>query len=287
MRRERALGVSTLFFGSGALAGVGLAGTTHSCWPLIAASSFAFLAAIQLMNRFAPHPIVHWIHAMTFESFAVLSAICLHPLSYFVSGRRSPSSVKGRPILLVHGYLHDASAWVYHIRQLKKAGLGPIYALNLGHPFRSMDRYAKNVREYAARIEKETGRSDLTLIGHSMGGLVSTLYATRIAPPDTVKQVITIGSPLGGTLVARIGIGPNAREMERNSELTIRLRKEIAQSKIPFYQIGTKTDQLVIPYSSAFVGDHPDRQFLLEDIGHVALLFSSRTANQIKAWLIL
>ena len=257
---------------------------------LILCAALAFLGLIRILNRMADrlpaqvaHPI-HWIHALAFEGFAVAATAFLHPVRYFSSQR--VGSPDGRPILLIHGYLHDSSAWVYHKRQLRKEGFGPIYVLNLGHPFRSIRHYAEKVKMKAEQIERETNRSDLILIGHSMGGLVSSWYAMRLAPPGKVTDVITIGSPLAGTYVAKIGIGPPAREMERDSELLEELREKIKKSAhTRFFHIATKTDQLVIPYSSALVGGHLERQYLLEDVGHVTLLFSPRVAKKISDWL--
>ena len=297
-RTTASLGISTcVFVGASLLTGL-LAAVEYSRFPIrssfifLLASAFLFLAILQILNRLAGHfpsflsRVIHWVHAMIFEGFAIVAALFLHPVAYFSRGKSMEGSRAGRPILLVHGYLHDSSAWVYHKMRLQNAGFGPVYTLNLGHPFRSIRRYAEKISALADQIEKETKRKDLTLIGHSMGGLVSCLYATEIASSGKVKEVITLGSPLGGTIMAQIGIGPNAREMERNSELAKNLGPAILKSKqTRYYQIATKTDQLVIPHASALFGSFPDRQLLMNDIGHVALLFSPRVADQIQSWL--
>jgi triacylglycerol esterase/lipase EstA (alpha/beta hydrolase family) len=244
-----------------------------------------------MLNRLADYipsilgRVIHWIHALVFEAFAVLAVFLLHPLKYLISCKLN-SAASGRPILLVHGYLHDYSAWVYQSYQLKAAGFGPIYMLNLGHPFRSIRSYAERIGKLAEKIERETKRKDLILIGHSMGGVVCVWYATQIAPSGKVTDVITMGSPLAGTVMARIAIGLNAREMEQKSPLVVELQQRIAASEhIRFYHIATRVDQVIFPYTSAFVGNNVKRQLILDDIGHVALLFSSRVSNKIKKWL--
>ena len=246
----------------------------------------AALGALRLLNRLSsyfPSPLatpIRWVHAIVFDLFALAALILCHPLR-FSAGYLAPAGPPdGRPILLVHGYLNDSSVWVYHKWQLARAGFGPIYTINLGNPFRSIGVYAEKVAKRAERIKEKTGRSDLVLIGHSMGGLVSSWYALQLAPPGTAAQVITVGSPLDGTHVARIGLGSAAREMERDSDFVKKLRREIAKGKeIPFVHMGTRTDELVVPYTSAFVGGHP--QFLLDGVGHISLLFSSRIAKQL------
>lgn len=245
--------------------------------------AFGWLGGIQLLNFAAPRlpfsRLIHWIHAMTFEFFAFLgvAAMRLIPIREKISG-------KGKPILLVHGYINNSSVWALQKKRLESLGFGPIYTINLGHPFLSIRTYAEKVKTKAEAIARETGSKQLILIGHSMGGLVSSWYATHLASPNTVTDVITIGSPLSGTSMARIGLGPNAREMEPNSLLLKELQLKISQNKqIRFSHIATRSDQLVIPGNSAIIAGN--RQFILEDIGHASLLYSSRVTDKISEWL--
>lgn len=255
----------------------------------VCASCLGILAFLKLFNSIAPSlprplaRLIHWIHAMTFEVFSLAFVFLLH-LGAPWRKVAPAGNLKGRPLLLVHGYCNDGGVWIYQKNRLAKENLGPIYTVDLGHPFRSMREYVKKVAEKAAEISKETGRKDLVLIGHSMGGLVSALYA--LEPSSSVSEIITIASPLNGTHVARIGIGPNAREMQRNSDLVVSLNKKIAADHPPrFYHMGTETDQLVLPTASSLVGNDPNRQFVFQDIGHTALLFSPRVAAKLIQWL--
>jgi triacylglycerol esterase/lipase EstA (alpha/beta hydrolase family) len=181
--------------------------------------------------------------------------------------------------------MQNASNWIYIKRFLCQKGLGPLYTLNL--PLWSSIRdYGDQVSQKAKEITQETGSNELTLIGHSMGGLVSLWYAMKIASPGTVRQVITIGSPIAGTHLAKLAIGPNGREMERGSEFVQELGKELGKnSQIPLYHIGSKIDQITVPYSSSLTGRHPEREYLVDDLGHMTLLMSSRIARKIEEWL--
>lgn len=232
-------------------------------------------------------PWIHWLYAMTIELLIFAACFFLRPFGYLANQDKSVGSSVGRPILLVHGYLHDSSAWTYMKQKLASEGFGPIYTLNLIHPFRSIRSYAQFVAKKAEKIAEATGRKDLILVGHSMGGLVSSWYATKLAPPGTVTDVITLGSPLRGTYVAWIALGPNGSEMRPGSEFIKELQTEIARSQdIRFYHIGTKTDQLVIPSSSAWLGDRKEKHFVVEDMGHVTLLFSKRVSKKTCQWLL-
>lgn len=228
---------------------------------------------------------LRWIWAMALEGPLYLGTLIIRLLPTLWSSKTLPGG-EGRPILLVHGYLNNAWVWIFFKRKLAAAGLGPIYLVNLGFPFLSMKTYAHRVRKKAKKIARETFCKDLILIGHSMGGLVSALYATKLAPKGTVRDVILIASPIEGTPVAHIGLGPNAREMRKGSQLLQRMDQGISQTPdIRFYQIATTCDQIVLPGISAGRLVPPERRFIVDNLGHVSLLFSSRIVNQVAHWL--
>lgn len=229
--------------------------------------------------------IAGWIHAQSLEVFYLLGC---HTL-FFLSIRNWKWNVhlEHRPLLLVHGYMNYNTVWLFHAKRLKKAGFGPIFTLNLGYPFRSIEGHAEKVKQKAEHIAQETGRNDLILIGHSMGGLVSSYYATELAEANTVTDVVTIASPLQGTHVARIGAGKCALQMRRQSDFVDELSQEILKSSFTrYYHIATELDQLVIPYHSSLLGDHFEHHYILDDIGHIALLFSEKVNRKIIEWLL-
>lgn len=249
---------------------------------------FGLVKMLNYLADFLPAPLkraIQWIHSMVFEAVAVATTFLLRLPGHFSKGSASSPDKAGRPILMIHGYLHDPSAWVYLKRDLANAGFGPVYTLHLTHPFRSIRDYAEIVAKKAKEIAKETGRTDLSLIGHSMGGLVSAWYALKVAVPEKAMDVITIGSPLKGTCAANIAIGPNGREMRRGSDFIRELQKEIGQTDRKFYHVASMADQLILPWLSALTGRHPEREYVLDDIGHMTLLLSPRVATQIKTWL--
>lgn len=244
---------------------------------------FAWVGGIGLLNKIAPKiPFarsIHWVHAITFEIFAFLGVIVLRLVPM-----RQNSSKKGKPILLVHGYMNHPSVWFFFKKNLEALGFGPIYTIRLGFPFHSIRTYAEKIGLKAEQIAKETKRKDLVLIGHSMGGLVSLLYAAKIAASNTVTDVVTIASPLHGTPMAYLGIGPNAKEMRPNSALLKEIYEGFEkEKKVRLFHLATKSDQLVIPGESAIFLEN--KHYLFEDLGHASLLYSKQAARQVADWL--
>ncbi|MBX7066583.1 MAG: hypothetical protein K1X28_05080 [Parachlamydiales bacterium] len=257
---------------------------------LIGAGWFLWSATIIWLNRVADGTMfestISQLHSLANEINSVIASSWLFPLTLFSSYHNPKGNPEGQPILMVNGYLSFGSTWHYQREKLAEEGFGPIYTMNVGSG-KSIRTYAEEVDEKIEQIRRETGRNDIVLVGHSRGGLVSSYYATYIAPGRQVEvtDLITIGSPLCGTPIAHYGPGHDAEEMRPEHIFHRDLREHInAHEGTRFFHIGSKTDEIV-PISSALIGDDAQRQFLLKDTGHLGLLFSSRVADQITRWL--
>lgn len=228
--------------------------------------------------------IIYWIYAQTIEIAAFLFLLILYLGTLTGLMKKHPIG-QGRPVLLVHGYCNGGFVWWFLKKKLFQLSNCRIYTIDLGYPFDSIEAYAQKVAILAGEIRKETNRADLILIGHSMGGLVSAYYALFLAPVQTVSAVMTIGSPMRGTVVSPIGLGRCARQMERGSAFIKMLDNRLSgQDAVEFYHIATKTDELVIPYTSSWPKGAKNL-YVIDCLGHVALLFSSRVAKKICQWV--
>ncbi len=189
------------------------------------------------------------------------------------------------PILLVHGYIFNQSAWLYIRHGLEKADTGPVYSLNLHPPFTSIENITKSLSKKIAEIEEETGTDKLILIGHSMGGIVSSYYAECIAAKDSIQGVITLGSPLQGSRLTAIGIGKNCTQMTPHSPFLQDLEKKRLASTIPYYNVASKLDNMIVPWDSALASKNIRDQYILDDLGHLSLLVSPKIVSKIIQWL--
>lgn len=136
----------------------------------------------------------------------------------------------GHPVLVLPGFIagdgstatlrrylaslgHDARAW----------GLGR----NLGP--RSIGSDGEILVERLRSIHERTGRK-VSLVGWSLGGVMARIVASRA--PDTVRQVVTLGSPFGGS--------PRATNVWRAYELLTGhrvgghdTRRQLAEASVP------------------------------------------------------
>lgn len=217
--------------------------------------------------------------------------ILLYPIRFISKDQkqvRNRYSLSAIPVLFVHGYLHNQMAWFWFTRYLqKKTGIGPLYSINLFPPFASIGTLAKQLKAKINDIKIETDASQVILIGHSMGGIVCSYFCEYLAKSKEVAMVITLGSPFKGTRIAMLGFGKNAKEMRPNSSFLTDLGERIQHSKIPYYSIASKIDNMIIPWQSALLSDESTikKQFILEDHGHLRLLTSLLVINKVAEWI--
>jgi predicted alpha/beta hydrolase family esterase len=205
--------------------------------------------------------------------------------------RKTPQNInhEGLPILLVHGYLQNQSDWLwFKARLLKTPNIGPIYSLNLYSPFDSIAKYAEKLKEEIADIRAETKQDKIILIGHSMGGLVSSYYSEFIAKPGEVAKVITLGSPFQGTRLAALGYGENVKEMSPNSSFLQHLTNRMQHSSIDYHYIASQIDNMIVPWQAAIPANKnpKNQELILEDHGHLRILISPKVVQQVADWVL-
>lgn len=222
------------------------------------------------------------------ELISLIACIALYIFRQTYFEPKQPASNQ-QPILLVHGYLHNSSGWIYHRRRLKKAGFSNVFTVDLGAlPTKSIAQYAEVLQRRIAEIAKITGRKDIRLIGHSMGGVVSAYYATHLAEKNAVDvtDVITLLAPLRGTKLHVIGVGPCVRDMAYESDFSKTLSSKInGCTKTRFFHIASKADLIIFPYTSALnypPCSEPEKSAnisIFPHLGHAAALFSKSISN--------
>ncbi len=169
-------------------------------------------------------------------------------------------------IILVHGYLATVHHWIIFRRFLQQRGRCDIVSFGYRSYSRDIETAAD---ELAALAERYAGRG-VIFIGHSLGGLLAVRAAAKL-PAESAK-VITLGSPLAGTAMARIAITPNARKLLPESGI-IRKTKEILRTKnFPLTCYWSEFDRIILPPESA-APENGDR-VELPGMSHAGYLFS-------------
>ena len=77
------------------------------------------------------------------------------------------------PVLLIHGYMADASVWNKWVDLLKKDSIAvyPITFKQSDDKCGSAAEHAKELSKIIGQIKEETGQNKVNIVGHSKGGL--------------------------------------------------------------------------------------------------------------------
>jgi triacylglycerol lipase len=231
----------------------------------------------------SPAPPLGWRRAvcMVFaEYFAFLRLfLVILPWERFWMGADRLPPHGGRLLLLIHGYGCNRASWWWLRRRLEAAGFS-VATVNLEPVYTSIDDY---VATLDARIEAACRAAccdRLTLIGHSMGGLAARAYLQRHGTAR-VEQLLTLATPHSGSVLARMGMGANARQMEPGSPWLKSLWSHAPD--LPMVALRCSHDNFVMPQDNQRFPGALDIE--LPGLGHLAMLFSDHTEKALLSVL--
>ncbi len=172
----------------------------------------------------------------------------------FLSRKRSdhlPAEARGRRgLVLVHGFFCNRGLWLRWQARLIELGV-PHVAVDLEPPFDSIDAYVPVIDAAVRRVHAATGLAPV-IVGHSMGGLASRRWWVEPGNDDRLHHLITIGSPHGGTWLARWAYSRNGREMQLASAWLQALKaREPAGRAARITCFWSECDNIVFPPSTA------------------------------------
>lgn len=205
------------------------------------------------------------------EPWEVVKASCVYPFGLkepFQFYGMNPSSITieqshKRPILLIHGNLHNQSAWLGLARELKGANLGPVFTLNLpsgtitGRDFALLGEKIDRIKRL---YQKEI---TIDLIGHSRGGDLAGELGDSVS-----RAGVNFGK------VIKIGVPFSKREIEELKWIHPNFTERI-------FEITAKHDVLVGKRPSYV----PSKCHLEVNTGHLGLLYSPAVYAEIINFL--
>lgn len=181
------------------------------------------------------------------------------------------------PILLVHGYGVSRGCWWSLRRRLEAAGQ-TVATLSMVPAYTSIGKLVPQLKQRIEEVCLATGARRVTLVAHSMGGLVCRSYLARHGD-EQVARLVTLATPHHGTELARLGIGRNAREMEPDS---LWLRDMAGEAvKVPTVSLRNPYDNYVMPQDNQRLPGAKDVE--LPATGHIAMLYNREIANIVLA----
>lgn len=183
---------------------------------------------------------------------------------FHTRSERGIGPTHGRVVLMQHGYVNNGAVWFFTARALEARGYR-VFTMDQP-PFASIDTMGDLLDERVDEVLRITGATQLTLVAHSMGGLICRAYLRRHGG-DKVDQLVTMGSPHQGTFHARLARGANGLQMRSGNVWLKSLGESLVG--IPFTSIYSIHDTIIAPQDSSVVVGADNIQ--LSGVGHVSM----------------
>lgn len=118
------------------------------------------------------------------------------------SATASTNGSEPLPVLLIHGYMLDASVWKKWEDLLKKDNIPafPITFSQSDDKCGSAAEHAMELSDQIGDIKDKTGQNKVNIVGHSKGGLDARVYLANNT--QEVANLIMIGTPNAGSPLA-------------------------------------------------------------------------------------
>lgn len=237
---------------------------------LLAAGSFVAKAALGDWSGTLRGPLRRWGPAVLSE-VAWMSRLYLwdQPLR---QPRWHIERAGGTPLVLVHGFCCNGAVWA-PLLDAYDPGKRSVVAVSL-EPF-YLDIEAQLARLDAAvrAVCVASGHDGVVLAGHSMGGLLSRIYAAR--HPDRVRGCLMVAAPHRGTLLAGWIFGAERGPPTPGARWLAAFHASTPVPAMPAMNLWTPDDNIVVPAdSSAEVPGVPSHA--LPGQGHMAIIAAAR-----------
>jgi palmitoyl protein thioesterase len=189
------------------------------------------------------------------------------------------------PVLLLHGFVDNRSAFALLRRSLQRHGWTRIQALNYSPLTGDIRTAARQLAPHIERISEQSGNRRVDIVAHSLGGLIARYYVQRLGGDSRVRTLVTLGTPHSGTrAIPALAPHPLARQMRPGSEVLEELAGPAPGCRTRFVAFWSDLDQLMFPVEAARL-THPDlqaRNIKVSGIGHLALPVHGTVAAEIR-----
>jgi len=192
-----------------------------------------------------------------------------------------PSPAHPKPVVLIHGTWENAYDNWNGLSPILTAQGYCVFAVNYGNTTGlawlngtgDMIAAANQIATFVAKVRAATGASQVSLVGHSQGGAQARYYANLLAPKGEVADVIALApsnhpTNLDGIVNLKnvLGLDPivavtfnllkmPAAEQQSTNSLFYRNLNGNGETVagIRYTTIATKFDEVVTPYTQAFI----------------------------------
>lgn len=187
-----------------------------------------------------------------------------------------------RLIVLTSGWGKVDLGWTFLSRKFRSAGFDVIWA---SYPLRglvSIEESAQEVYKVLPVLNEEYDH--ITLIGHSMGGLIGRYIVQKMDGHNYIDSYVSIGTPHHGTPIAVLGRWSESAEQMRPNSIFLQDLNTTQWPNVPALTISGGFDRIVFPQARATFDGASDHAHIKKTT-HTGLLLHPRCYQEIWGWL--
>ena len=191
------------------------------------------------------------------------------------------------PMLLVHGLVDNRSIFTVMRHALRRRGFASVCTWNYSPMLRDVESAAAALGRHVEEVCRQTGHERVHVVGHSLGGLVARHLVQRQGGDRRIAELVTLGTPHGGTLWAHLMPTPLVRQLRPGSALLQELAEPAPGCRTRVTAVYSDLDQMLVP-SAVGRCDHPDlraRNVLVRGVGHMSLPIHRGVVDEVAATL--
>lgn len=212
------------------------------------------------------------------EALAVGAAVARYRRRFEVPvrPRSSRPTWTTRPVVLVHGFGHNAGAWSGLATRLAAAGFFDLSTVTYGIDD-DVPQIAARITEQVDAITTARDVDRVHLVGHSLGGVAIRYWYDVLGGDEQTDAVVTLGAPLRGVIWSRLPLlRPPGRDLAPGSRVNTALGRR-RRGHDQWTTIGGTFD-FVVPPARAHLDD---TEAVDVATGHAGLLRSARAAGEV------
>jgi pimeloyl-ACP methyl ester carboxylesterase len=212
------------------------------------------------------------------EALAVGAAVAHYRRTFVVPepstiGRESWAT---RPVVLVHGFGHNAGAWSDLAARLVAAGFVDLSTVTYGIDD-DVPKIAARIAEQVDAIAASRAVDRVHLVGHSLGGVAIRFWYDMLGGDEQADAVVTLGAPLRGVIWSRLPfVRASARDLAAGSHVSTAL-KHRRRPHDHWTTVGGRFD-VVVPPARAHLDD---AEIVDVPTGHAGLLTSPQAGGAV------
>lgn len=188
------------------------------------------------------------------------------------------------PVLLIHGFLGTRGSMFILERRLEHDG-ACVFSFDLGllnrHDIRaSATRIQRKIDSILAQVNVDR----IDVVGHSMGGLIGLYYVKRLGGANKVRKLVMMGTPVGGTWTALLGIAtvglvsPSAWQILPHSGFLGELMADPLPPGVEVHSISAQRDWVCPATRTVLPGAHTQSV----PLGHSSLVISGEVYRHVR-----